>query len=379
MHLRRILLQIPVLSFFYLNQVFALRRAFLRKGVDCLIQTPGMPNDAENLFLKNFQPDVIFTINGACSDVTRGYRAARHIHWLQDNQFNGVDLRRYFESDTSDDIFYFVSERLAGVMRLGPNHLVGQLRFAAEPVDEAAREREVRSSFSLVGYIPNVSMRDTSFTLGNGRTFSGKDYFDFLAQVQGNSLDFPLELMDQLVETFFLTLGVEARGLPAENLSWFREEMIRGANRSRVVRALFERGYDCRLFGPEDWASWPEFASSYCGEAREADQTQSIYQTSALNIHNGGTVHHPRVLDCMASFGGPVLANRCEVRDQNACFEPGVHYLEFDLADLSDVAEFYLANPQAREAISRSAYDEIRARHTWDNRVDDILADLASL
>jgi spore maturation protein CgeB len=64
------------------------------------------------------------------------------------------------------------------------------------------------------------------------------------------------------------------------------------------------------------------------------------------------------------------------VVDDDNEFEPGVHFIEADLGELAEVTQRYLADPSALIAIREEAYRLICARHTWDHRVTEILADL---
>lgn len=373
---RRFLLQIPNASFVYINMAFALRRAFNRQGIDCHIQPQGLTPDAERALLCTYEPDVILAINGHKTEVCAEFKDIRYIRWIHDNQFNGADLRQAFRDEPGSDIFYFVSARQAQVFQVGGDHLIGKLQFGAEPVAPDAVRAPLRSAFSLVGYIPPATLLNTSFTLSKQQTFSGTDYFDYLNTVLQDSVEFPLELIDQLVEHFFNLRNASTRGLDPRSLTLFKEEYIRSSCRYRLVKKVLTLGYDCRLFGPAEWETWTELAHCYCGEAPTVQQTRAIYQSSALNLHNGGIINHPRVFDCMAAHGGPIVANRCSVVDEDNEFEPGVHYIEADLGELGEVLPRYLNDSAALARISNEAYRLISARHTWDHRVTEILEDL---
>jgi hypothetical protein len=373
---RRFLLQIPSASFFYINLAFAMRRAFNRQGIDCHIQQQGLTPDAERALLSTFAPDVILAINGQKSDACREFKNIRYIRWIQDNQFNGADLRQAWRNEPGNDIFYFVSDRQARVFQVGGGHLIGKLRFAAEPVALDAPRPARQSVFSLVGYIPPATLLNASFTLSPNQTFSGMDYFVYLNTVLKDTVEFPLELIDQLLENFFNARQSSTRGIEPRNLALFKEEFIRASSRYRLVKKILDLGYQCRLFGPAEWLTWAELARCYGGEAPTVEQSRAIYQTSAFNLHNGGIIHHPRVFDCMAARGGPILSNRCSVVDDDNEFEPGVHYIEADLGELGEVAQRYLDDPAALQRISDEAHRLIVARHTWDHRVAEILADL---
>jgi hypothetical protein len=372
----RFLLQIPVASFTYINQAFALRRALMRQQIDCHIQVQGLSADAERALLCNYRPQVVLAINGQRSEVSQAFSNIRYLHWIQDNNFNGQDLRQAYREAGSGDIYYLVDGRQMQVMQFSPECQTGRLRFAAEPEAADMPRPPERSRFSLVGYIPPATLLNASFTLAPGNTFTGMDYFEFLESVLQDSLDFPLELIDQITEAFFNTRNATTQGVEHSKLTLFKEEYIRASNRYRMVKKILSLGYDCRLYGPIEWRSWAELASSYRGEAPTIDQTREIFQTSAINLHNGGIINHPRVFDCMGAHGGLVLANRFGQTDAESEFEPGIHYVEADLSDMEEVTRHYLENREAARKISDAAYELICARHTWDHRVAEILADL---
>jgi hypothetical protein len=373
---RRLLLQIPSASFFYINLAFALRRAFVRQAIDCHIQVEGLSADAERALLCNFAPDVILAINGQKSEVCREFKNIRYIRWIQDNQFNGADLRQRWRDEPGNDIFYFVSDRQARVFQIGGGHLIGKLRFAAEPVAADAPRAALQSAFALIGYIPPATLLNLRFNPGAQQSFSGMDYFVYLNSILQDTVEFPLELIDQIIENFFHARHSSPGDLQAGQLALLKEEFIRASSRYRLVKKILALGYTCRLFGPAQWRSWAELAQGYCGEAPTVQQTREIYQSTALNLHNGGIINHPRVFDCMAARGGPILANHCSVVDDDNEFEPGVHFIEADLGELAEVTQRYLADPSALIAIREEAYRLICARHTWDHRVTEILADL---
>lgn len=370
---QRVLIRAPARTFFYINLALALRRAFMRTGADCLIQVADLNEGAESALLQGYAPDLVFSIN--CPRPTQTTPAFRHVLWLQDNIFNGRDLRHTRFESKGDDLVYAVAHRLKNAV-FPDNPQVGILHFAAEPVAPEAVPRDIQSDFSLIAYIPPAELLSRRFSLGNGRQFSGQDYFNFLETALGEELDHPLELLDAIVEVFFNTQDATTQGMDPQNLSIFKEEYIRAFNRYRIAAKIVHCSYSLRLFGPDSWRSWPDLAPSYHRELPVFQDTVQVFQTSAFNLHNGGMITHPRVFDCMGACGGPVFANRNSVvGEEKDEFLPGEHYIEYSLGTLKEVTDHYLGSPEA-ERIRHNAYTLIREKHTWDHRVQQIFRDL---
>jgi spore maturation protein CgeB len=79
----------------------------------------------------------------------------------------------------------------------------------------------------------------------------------------------------------------------------------------------------------------------------------------------------PRVFEALAC--GAFLM--CDAqRDVLALFEDGKHLVIFkDAADLRKKAEYYLANPEKREAIARTGREEVLRKHTYLDRMKVVL------
>jgi hypothetical protein len=372
---QRILIRAPARTFFYINQALALRRAFMRTGADCLIQVADLNEGAERALLQGYAPDLVFSIN--CLRPAQTIPAFRHVLWIQDNIFNGRDLRYTRLESEADDLVYVMAHRLKN--SLFPNNpQIKVLGFAAEPVAPEIPPLNIQTDFSLIAYIPSVDLLSRCFSLGNGHQFSGQDYFNFLETALGDELDYPLELLDAIVEVFFNTQGATTTDIDPQNLNIFKEEYIRAFNRYRIAAKIVHNGYTLRIFGPESWRSWPDLASSYYRELPVFQDTVRAFQSSAFNLHNGGIITHPRVFDCMGAGGGPIFANRNSVAgEEKEQFLPGEHYIEYSLGNLKEVTDYYRQSPDT-EKIRHNAYDLIREKHTWNHRVQQIYQDLGN-
>ncbi|WP_152090770.1 glycosyltransferase family protein [Azospira sp. I09] len=370
---QRVLIRAPARTFFYINLALALRRAFMRTGADCLTQVADLNEGAENALLQGYAPDLVFSIN--CPHPNQTAPAFRHVLWLQDNIFNGRDLRHTRFESKEDDLVYVVSQRLKNLV-FPDNPDVGILHFATQPLEHGDEKAEIKTDFSLVGYIPSASLLSNQYSIGNGRQFSGQDYFNFLSAALGDEIDYPLELLDDIVEVFFNTLGSTTKELPPEALSIFKEEYIRAFNRFRLAETILQNGHSLHLYGPDTWKGWPHLTNHYQRELPGFRDLVRTFRTSAFNLHNGGMIIHPRVFDCMGAYGGPIFANRNIVTgEEMKDFIPGTHYIEYSLSNLKEVTNYYLFNPET-EKIKKNAYDLIQEKHTWNHRVAQILNDL---
>ena len=371
----RILLMFPTMYLLYINQGLALCEAFEKVGVHCIMLSDEMNEDSYKALLSGYAPNIVISINSPKRPAMEDFPNIRHIRWLQDNQFAEHDYLNEPEQRTSD-ILYMSSTRLKnGIFRQG-NQLTSVLPFAAKPV-AASYSEPLETDFSLIGYIPHHALLNASFTLSTKREFKGYDYFAFLELFQGKSFDFPLETLAKMVDAFLKTRGTKASDVTPELLRLLREDYLRAFNRSRFVRLVLSLGNGCQIYGPDEWKSWPEFAAHHRSILPSTAENLRVYRATRINLHNGGTISHPRVLDCMSARGGPLMCNGMPIA-QELGLQPGIHYVEFDYSDFEQHARALFANSAMRKTLSEAAYAHIVAHHTWDHRVQQILRDLAS-
>lgn len=371
--LQRILILIPSAYLFYLNQGLALREAFVQSGIDCLLLVDGMGDDSLRATLASFAPQAVLSINHARPAVLDRFPDIRHLRWIQDNQFGQEDYRQQ-SAHAASDICYFATSRLQNVIPLQGRHHTGTLRFAANPAAQPATDAP-SAAFALVAYIPAAPLLDASFQISAWQRFTGWDYLSYLDRTQQYSLDTALEQLDDIVETFLQQQGTRSDCLPPEALRLFREEYFRAFNRLRLTRQVLSLGQGCRIYGTPEWQSWAEFQPYFHGSLVTRQENDAVFRSTAINLHNGGTLSHPRVFECMAAWGGPLMANHTPAEAELG-FEPDVHFVEFDLASFNAGALRLLENPARRRAISDAARELISQRHTWRHRVQQIVTDL---
>ena len=145
--------------------------------------------------------------------------------------------------------------------------------------------------------------------------------------------------------------------------------------------AVLDVSKSLRIYGPDDWTTWPDYAPYYESYLDDQDEMRNVYQTSRLNLHNNcnGFGMHFRVMDCLAS-GGCMMVDagrfdeaRSGIRNH---LEPGKHYLEYTYDTLSDICREYLPQAEKCRKIGRNASEEILAKHIWKHRAKQIVDDL---
>lgn len=135
------------------------------------------------------------------------------------------------------------------------------------------------------------------------------------------------------------------------------------------------------IWGP-NWEQWPllkPFAKPFC----MTDALLDLYQRSRINLHDNifGFAQHSRVLEAMA-VGGFVMANESphtgKAGQLTETFAPDEHYGEYNADNFSDAARFWLSDPIRRKCAAHEARRIVKAKHLWQNRAEQLLADLAA-
>jgi len=85
-----------------------------------------------------------------------------------------------------------------------------------------------------------------------------------------------------------------------------------------------------------------------------------------------------RVFEAMAT-GSLLLTNRLPLESgQEELFVDRKHLVLYDRAEILELIDFYLKHEIEREAIAAAGYNEVIQKHTYDDRVRDILQDVSS-
>ena len=380
--LPRVLILMPYDSDLYVAMLTGLKKAFERVGwIADLIPSRWRDIDLKQM-AEGLQPDVIFAVNRPRSTVQWVPNDAIYISWIQDHFFLSDQL---IKSDSQDaDITYFITRRMfddfpvseinnAKVLLCGVDTDVFKADLTLGDVCDA----------TFVGFIGHYNDTQRHISVG-GKQVELRKYFEqyqnwvLKSQVSAQNFSALLNLRDQ----FLAEHGAE-HGALAKDIRHIVDEIIpRSADRAIIIHQLLDATTDTQIFGPDHWKSWPAFAPYYHGVASAPSDVARIYAMGRVSVHNGGYLAHPRVMEAMGA-GAVMLANADAYADTldapGANFIPGENVLLYPPGGLKAVAQAALADHDLRRRIRANAAALIRARHTWDHRVAQILADLHAL
>lgn len=156
-------------------------------------------------------------------------------------------------------------------------------------------------------------------------------------------------------------------------------------NRRHFFKGLID--FDFKIWGNE----WPLDSSlSGClqrsGERVETEDTVKIFNASRISINLHSSTYHkginpfgdfvnPRTFEIACCGGFQLVDRRSEI---GKLFEAGSEIVVFDnLDDLRQKIRFYLNNPEERTGIAERARQRVMKEHTYDQRMNRMLAYLA--
>lgn len=336
-----------------------------------------MSDDSMQSLVYSFMPQAVLSINNPRPKVLAHNNKILHIRWLQDNEFGNTDIRNENDSSPSD-ICYFICERLMNLAggKVHANRKKSILRFASSPA-LLQSSRHTCNTISFIGYIPPANLLDARFQIDSTTHFSGWDYLAFLEKIQGSSIDMPIELLGEVTEQFLRNYGITSAQIPEQGLRLFREDFYRASNRYRLIKKIAKQTNDIGIYGTREWLTWPDFSPYFRGALLTTEQNIQVFRSTKINIHNGGTISHPRVFECMGSGGGPILVNECP-KDEGLELIPGVHYLEYNMENITEIIEELTHDNSLAETLSNNAYHHMKSNHTWDHRAHQIINDIYS-
>ena len=151
-------------------------------------------------------------------------------------------------------------------------------------------------------------------------------------------------------------------------------ELVAAEHRLQVVGALAPFGV--HVWGDHGWNALKAAGVRVRGLAGHFHALTRIYQLSRINIDIGrlyqADIVTMRVFDVLACGGFLLAAHSDELAE---LLEPGVEVETWRTrAELVDKVRFYLAHPDAADALARRGHEAVLARHRVDQRVDRMLA-----
>ena len=133
--------------------------------------------------------------------------------------------------------------------------------------------------------------------------------------------------------------------------------------------------YGMHVWGDEGWLPVEQYGSNHMGAAGHHHEVTKIYNGAAINVDIGRLyqldIVTMRVFDVLACGGFLIAEYSDELAD---LFELG-HDLESykTIEELEDKVRYYLDEPEKRLDIARNGLAKVRACHTFDHRVRQII------
>jgi hypothetical protein len=377
----RCLILFPPNNSYYILIAFAFSRAFWNRGIACAVHTYPTSHEIERALLEQVSPDVVISVNRYKSEAMVE-RNVTHIVWIVDDYFPPIDFLSPPEHIVSE-MTYYCCHSLQEWVPPEEKSMSGVLMFATEIGAKTGVPSDARFDLTMVGGMFDSRTLELEFDLGGAR-FRGFEFAEFLASEYEGNIDWQPRHIIELSTKFIVKKLGRTGDTPSEGSISARESTIhelipRLLFRTQCARAMLTTSKVTAIFGSRAWKSWPEFAAHYFGTICTAEEFDIATRASKICVHNGGINVHPRMFDSLGS-GGFVMANR--IRDEaqdDKIFEPGVHMVEYNLRDFKDVAREFLANDIERARIADEGRRLVAAKHTWDNRVQQVLSDLASM
>jgi hypothetical protein len=372
----RIGLFLPAGTSFYTAVFEGMKRGFEQLG-HLVAGGPGLLDEANLVrFCEQFKPDFIFEMNRSKNQIQMLPRPVKHIAWVVDSM--GRDLNDFYGSDI---VYLFGYASWLGAYNHKTGDFVDWLAPGFCPNNYYHKQKRSLSDFSFVGHIPlpwNEDELNRIVSHGAGVSLIFDEFFDHYCQRWTPRLKDSFELAQMIIHD---TTG-ENSEVPAGVLRYdIACRSSRMVQRTRLVNMMLEVSTSLRLYGPENWKVWPDYAQFYQKYLTSPSDICEIYQTSMINFHEGIGPHF-RLFDCMGAggllfcAGGP---DRDVYGELNYYFIPGEHYIPFEQDNFSELARYYLAHEKQRQIIALKASERVHGEHTWRHRAEKICEDFFKL
>lgn len=375
MTIRRVSVFLPRDNDFYRGLLPQMLRGFAAAGVEVTGGLGHLGADAMREHCASFRPDVVFEMNRPRRDAEFVPRHVAHVCWVVD--FNGRALA-HFEGSTATYLFgesWVRHYPHASFCRwMGPGACEHDYALADhEPVDDV----------SFAGHMPNPW---SDAELARDVTGTGALTFGALLPAIEQLLRTlppdrsPDDLLGAVDDACRSRCG---HGLLLDDVLRYDilGRTVRHVNRADLVDAALSQTSRIALYGPPNWARWPQYAACYRGWLDAPPAMRRAYARAAINLHEGTGIHF-RSMDVMCT-GGLVLWRTTPhdhlhggIAEQ---FEAGEHYVPFELETLGATIGEILGDPQRAARIRSNAAAAIRAGHTWRHRAQGILRDLEAM
>jgi len=366
-------------SDFEANVLRALAHAFSKRGVACAWHNKLLPYEQLLPWLVDNDIALCLEYGRTLPRLVPWPDHIIHCGWVVDYRQHGQDMLG--DLGVSHHLYFIMHPRAYGLNEI--TDLAGQswsmLLPGARPTNlsMASPSALFDYDFCLAGFIPAPLDYDSPLgTTPNGEVVTLNTI------MQG----FPIELLhmanlniDSIRKTVHARLA-ELHCTPFDTnniLQLFDDILVRTVDRRALLEGIQSWNQSLALYGPPTWMQWPQFAPYYRGFL-EPGPLDAAMRRAKINLHNGCLGFHYRVADAIAA-GAFIMINRTSMDNLPggiATFlEPEVEYAPFEFDGFETLARGYLADRDRRDRIIAAGRRAVLARHTWDNRADQIIND----
>lgn len=153
-------------------------------------------------------------------------------------------------------------------------------------------------------------------------------------------------------------------------------------------KPLAERRYDVAMVGAKLWGGGPygsrqkmvaDLAAAFpperlgFGEKVTAEEMARLYEEARLIPNEGGTRHYPITMRVFEAVGAGAVLVTDDLPGTDLIFHPGTHYAVLG-EDIAAQAKGLLTDMEELQAMADSALAHARGLHTYDHRVDELVA-----
>lgn len=181
------------------------------------------------------------------------------------------------------------------------------------------------------------------------------------------------EIMEDIVRHYPLVVNQDG----FERLEWvyahyFLARQVTALERKEILELLSQE-HEVDLYTYEETPKLWKVRNR--GTAEVMEEAPKIYRCAKINLNISLksilTGIPLRAFEIMGS-GGFLLSNYQREYEEYSC--NGVDYVYYmDYEDLMEKVEYYLSHEKERKEIAKNGYENVKANHTYRNRVDAIM------
>ncbi|EKD38831.1 MAG: hypothetical protein ACD_75C00595G0002 [uncultured bacterium] len=380
--IKKLGLFLPKTNPFYLGMFWAIKRGLEQAGIEVSGWTELLDERSLLTFCREFKPDAVFEMNRSRRQIPWFPKHIVHIGWI-------VDLGSRDQNEFGDsEILYFFNRDWLGHYTVPHSGFVDWLPPAFCPTINSPKKQQILSDFSFVGHISNP---------WDDKEYSRIVYKDDTTSITFKEIEFLFSEYWNSTRTFttsYLAIETNQSLNPAIKQNIIKSlqsdpilkydthcRLVRMYNRQRLINCCLGFSNSLRLYGT-NWHRWPIYAPYYRSFIEDPRELTTIFQTSAINLHEGVPLHM-RVFECLGSGGFlmyfiPQGVNFA-ASQMHELLEEGTHYMAVAESDFEESASYVLKNFSYRDSVIKSATQLVHAEHTWRDRVHKILQDCRSV